>query len=97
EQFPTLAGARGYYGGLVSLHGLTRGQGNCPGSAVGEGTYNQGGPTVGRVACYRLDDGTPTVVWTNEPLRVVATMIGTKATPKRLLAVWKEAGPYRRS
>ena len=45
------------------------------------------------MACYPLDDS-PTVVWTHEPLRVVATMVGVGKTPGGLLALWRDAGPY---
>jgi serine/threonine protein kinase len=94
EEFPTLTATRDYYESIVAARGLTRDQGPCPGRRLGEASYSQGGPGLGRVACYPLEDS-PTVIWTNEPLRVVSTMVGIGKTPKQLLALWKDAGPYR--
>jgi serine/threonine-protein kinase len=93
EQFLTPEETRSYYALFIEGQDLTRGEGTCPGTARGESTYDQGGDDLGRVACSPLG-GSPSVVWTHEPLRVVATMVAIEGTPKKLLALWEDAGPY---
>lgn len=95
ERFLTPEDTRNYYAAFIDGQGLTRGEGTCPGTARGENSYGQGNDNdLGRVACSPLN-GSPSVVWTHEPLRVVATMVGIGSTPKKLLALWKDAGPYQ--
>jgi serine/threonine protein kinase len=93
EQFPTLDAARSYYDSFITGQGLTRDEGRCPGKERGEASYGQGDGDIGRVACSTVNNS-PSVVWTHEPLQVVATMVGEGLNPKKLLDLWEDAGPY---
>jgi serine/threonine protein kinase len=93
EQFATVDDAQGYYDAFVTGQGLTRDEGRCPGKKRGETSYGQGDGDIGRVACGTVNDS-PSVVWTHEPLRVVATIVGAGLNARKLSDLWEEAGPY---
>jgi predicted Ser/Thr protein kinase len=93
EQFSGTAPMQAYYEGKLRLHDIKRDSGSCESKEDSEGTYNQGGATVGRITCYRVS-GTPWIVWTHTKLRVVSTLLGSSDTPKQIYDVWKDAGPF---
>jgi hypothetical protein len=93
EQFSGLAPMQSYYEGKLRLHHIKRDSGSCENRENSEGTYNQGGGTVGRITCYRVS-GSPWIVWTHNKLRVVSTLLGSSDTPRQVYGVWKDAGPF---
>jgi hypothetical protein len=94
ERFGGAAAVAAYYARALRAHAIARDSGSCADRENVDGPYDQGGPTTGRVACYRVD-GDPWLVWTHTRLHVVSTLLGLPSdSPREAYGVWKDAGPY---
>jgi hypothetical protein len=65
----------------------------APEPFLGVGDYTVSGERAGRLMCFPLEGGTPSIAWTNEELLITAEAVG--ADPTMLLDFWRsQAGPW---